>query len=350
MQTVVRKQHSSSGSGSSSSSRSNRLDYVWWLSVITLVGLFIVNVAGFMDTETGSALGCGHEWPLCNGSVIPDVWGLRTIIEFAHRAIVGGVTILLLVTSVVAWKKYGGRLEVRVFILTAVGFVFVEALLGALGVLFSDPPAILAIHLGVSLMAFAGIVLLTIVLAQIQRAFAREHEAGSLDSQALGGNRSKSRLAHLRLRAGFLPRRFRFWSVFAAVYTFIALYIGAFIASIGAGASFRGFPFPTETLQQAGKNFYFDILHRSVALGLIVLCVVLFVSAYKVRADRPDLFRGASTAIFLVCLQGLSGGLLVYTHLSIPAFLLHVSVVSCLFATLGYLVLQSLPESERATH
>lgn len=303
-----------------------RLDGVWVLSLISVIGLFVVNIVGFLDTETGSALGCGRQWPLCNNSIVPTFKTEQTIIEFAHRSIVGVVTLLLIVTSIAAWRRYGKWLEVKLFVSLMLGFVFLEAVLGALGVIFSDPPPVLAFHLGVSLVAFVAAVLLMAVVAQIQRALRRDPEQP-------------------RIRSGELPKGFRVLAAATLIYTFIAIYIGAYIASIGAGASFRGFPIPMENYQQAGVNFYFDILHRSIALGLVLLCVALVVVAY--RARRKDLRWGTWLAVIFVVLQGLSGALLVWTHLSTTAFLFHVSNVSCLFATLSYLWVQSLPEPHR---
>lgn len=327
-----------------SSTQHPRLDGVWWLALISVIGLFVVNIAGFIDTETGSALGCGHQWPLCNNSVIPSAWNVHTIIEFMHRAVVGLITLLLLVTSVGAWRRYGRWIEVRVFVSITMGFVLLEALLGAVGVLVGDPPAVLAIHLGVSLMAFSGIVMLAIVLAQIQKTShsqkahdeSMKHESGGWSEQRQG--------PRLRLATTGVSKHFRTWAFIAWGYTLVALYVGAYIASIGAGGAFRGFPFPTESYKQVGKYFLFDVLHRSIALGLLVLCIGMFVAAYRVRQTRRDLYKGTLIALILVCMQGLSGGLLVLTHLSIFAFLLHVSIVSCLFVTLGYVSMQLLPE------
>jgi heme a synthase len=327
--------------GAQQTLRPPRLDRVFWLSAMTTIGLFIVNSAGFLDTATGSALGCGHEWPLCNGSVVPAAWSLQTAIEFGHRALVALVTILLVITSVLAWRRYGHRREVKVFIRMAIGFVVLEAILGAVGVLVGDPPAVLALHLGVSLTAFIGSTLLTVVLRQIQLAPATGHN-GRIQRDGRSGS-----MSGLYLRSKNVPKHFRFWTYFSIVYTVIALYIGAYIANIGAGDWFQGFPLPTETYAEARSNLYYDILHRSIALGLILLCLRLLLGSFRVRRERPDLFKGSAAAITLVLLQGLSGGLLVYTHVATFAFMIHVSIVSCLFAVLCYLGLQVRPEPAR---
>ncbi|WP_054968200.1 hypothetical protein [Alicyclobacillus ferrooxydans] len=87
-----------------------------------------------------------------------------------------------------------------------------------------------------------------------------------------------------------------------------------------------------------------DVAHRTVAFGLLLLCISLLVIAGRAREMRRDLFKGSLAALILVCLQAVSGGILIATKLSIPAFLLHVTNVSALFATLAYLSVQVLPE------
>lgn len=308
--------------------RPRRLDTTWWLALGSGLGLFLVNFMGFVDTETGSALGCGHNWPLCNHQFVPTLWNEHNFFEYTHRVLVVAATVLLVAASVAAWRKYGRWVEVKLFIAIAVGFVVVESIVGAVAVLLpSVSPLILAVTLGISLLSLAANALLIVVLWQIEK------------SQP-----SKSSLP-TKLRAQALPRHFRAWSVATLTYTFIAMYVGAYVAKSGAGVFFQGYPFPTET--PSGPAFALDLLHRSIALGLVLLIIGLLVASYRWRSRRSDLWKGTLVAVCLVVLQALSGALLVLTHLSIPAFLLHVSVVSCLFCTLSYLVLQSVPDRDR---
>jgi len=50
---------------------------------------FFVILWGAYVRASGSGAGCGNNWPLCNGNVVPQVSRLDTIIEFAHRATSG---------------------------------------------------------------------------------------------------------------------------------------------------------------------------------------------------------------------------------------------------------------------
>ena len=297
----------------------------WGFAIATLVGLFAVNTIGFVDTETGSAFGCGHQWPLCDGAVIPTHWGLKTLIEFSHRGLVAVTTILLLILAVLAWWRYRHWVEARVLIILAIVFVLLQAALGAVGVVFGDPAWFLALHFGISLLAFSSALLLLLVIRQIEHSLA--HPA-----------------LHGALRTPWAGRRFLVWTWIAIVYTYIAMYIGAYVASTGYGHLFKGWPLPTESYQQAGSALAVDWLHRSIAFGLVALTVVLLWQAIRRRVERPDLRTGSVLAVILVCLQAVSGALLLASNFSLWSFLLHVTFVSFLFSALCYLGLQSLPE------
>ncbi|HZU75059.1 MAG TPA: hypothetical protein VE990_20045, partial [Acidimicrobiales bacterium] len=69
------------------SSRSARRAVVT-LGIVTAVGMFLVLVMGATVTSTGSATGCGRDWPLCRGQFIPQ-FAVATAIEFSHRAVTG---------------------------------------------------------------------------------------------------------------------------------------------------------------------------------------------------------------------------------------------------------------------
>jgi heme a synthase len=295
----------------------------FFLSAITTVGIFIVNIFGFVDTETGSALGCGHDWPMCQGGILPTTWTFQAIIEWSHRMVVFGVGLLLFATAIIVWRRFRAWFEIRVLIGFAVGGVILESMFGALGVLLPDPPWLLALHLGVAILAFTGSLLMTLAIRQI------EH--------------SKNDLLSAGLRPLPFNTLFRRYAWISVVYTYVAMYYGAFVANTGDGGLFQGWPFPTEHYADVHLALFVDIGHRTFALGLLLLIIRLLVFGYRSRKERPDLYKGSMTALVLVCLQAFSGGYLIYSHLSAPAFITHVSIVSCLFATLCYLSLQMSP-------
>src|SRR5438876_4531124 len=84
------------------------------LALVTASFAYALIVLGAVVRITGSGLGCGNHWPLCNGQVIPSFADYHTTIEFAHRIAALGLFALLvaLMASVVARRSapgVGGR-------------------------------------------------------------------------------------------------------------------------------------------------------------------------------------------------------------------------------------------------
>jgi heme a synthase len=278
------------------------------LAISAAIAFFFVNFMGFIDTFTASTEGCGKDYPFCNGKLYPDFNDYHAVIEYTHRLVVLVGMLLLLAVSVVAWRRYKTR-KVKALILFAIGGVFAEATLGALAVYFSSPPLIMAGHIGIALISFAALLNLAYTI--------REQEQGS------AGNA--------------VSKRFRGYAWFTLVYLYVAIYFGAYVASSGAGVMFQGALYPTETFADVHNALWVDIAHRGFALGLVLLSIGMIV-----YAKRQGRFVGISIASFvLVLLQGVSGILLVVTHLHLSAILLHVSVVSLLFGFISLIAVQS---------
>ncbi|WAH36512.1 COX15/CtaA family protein [Alicyclobacillus dauci] len=302
------------------------------LSLLATIQTFIVNSMGFLDAATGSAFGCGHEWLHCNNQIIPSQWGLHTAIEFMHRVGVPILTVLLLATIVLANVRYRKWIEIPIFSAISIFFVILEAFLGAMAVVHDEPPAVIATHFGVSLLAFSSSLLLTIYIWRAERVRRASLESGRL----------------MPLREVNLTRGLRLWAWLAIPYIYIAMYVGAYISSSDAGDSFRGWPIPTESVTAPNDALALDWLHRSLALILVLWMVLLFVKAYRTRGERRDLYTGTVFALVFVVLQAFSGMYLVLTHMSLLAFLIHVSVITGLFGTLCFIAVQTLPPSRRS--
>src|SRR4051812_15370993 len=127
------------------------------LTVTAATFIFLVNIIGFIDTQTGSAMGCGSGFPLCNGKLYPNFNDYHSVIEYTHRIVVGMSGILLFTASVFAWFKYKSRI-VKWMIFFAVFGILGESVLGALTVMIKLSPYLLAAHLGTALISFAGLV------------------------------------------------------------------------------------------------------------------------------------------------------------------------------------------------
>ncbi|HET7321684.1 MAG TPA: COX15/CtaA family protein [Longimicrobiaceae bacterium] len=96
----------------------------------------LVVLWGAYVRASGSGAGCGRHWPLCNGTVVPNTGRVATLIEFTHRASSGAALVAVVLLLFWAWRAYPRGHRVRRGATAAMGFMILEALLGAGLVLF----------------------------------------------------------------------------------------------------------------------------------------------------------------------------------------------------------------------
>src|SRR5216117_1650523 len=140
--------------------------------IIISIATYFVILLGVLVTTTGSGHGCGNTWPFCHGQIIPDVITVAGLIEYSHRIISSLDGALVLLLSIGSWLLYRTDVRVKLFALLSLLFVVLQGALGALTVMLEGTLAlnwILAIHFGLSLIAFASVILLTIRLFQVGR-------------------------------------------------------------------------------------------------------------------------------------------------------------------------------------
>jgi heme A synthase len=105
-------------------SRTRFVSFAWFF-----VGyLLFVILFGAWVRISGSGNGCGSHWPLCNGEVLPQAPGTKTLIEFTHRLTSGlsGIFAIILVF----WSKRVSRKVLQASLVTFL-FLLIEALIGA---------------------------------------------------------------------------------------------------------------------------------------------------------------------------------------------------------------------------
>ena len=102
--------------------------YAWFVLAFSLA----VIVWGALVRATRSGAGCGENWPLCNGHVVPSAPVLSTIIEFTHRVTSGPVLgVFILVLAIAAFRVFPAGHAVRRMASLAVVLTVTEALIGA---------------------------------------------------------------------------------------------------------------------------------------------------------------------------------------------------------------------------
>jgi cytochrome c oxidase assembly protein subunit 15 len=238
--------------------------------------------------------------------------------------VVGVESVLILTLAVGALYLYRQRREIQILVPIMVAFLFLQAALGAWAVMYPQASVILALHFGVSLIAFASVFLTAVLLFEID---------GTRGADAL--------------RDRPVPQAFGRYVWALTAFTYVVVYSGALVRHINADDVCRGWPLCNGTVvpalqSKAGAN----LGHRGLALILTVAILVLFLWARRLREQRPDLYFAAHVAVALVVLQAVIGALVVWTHMDIFSALAHAATVGLLFATLTYVGVHVLPRPE----
>lgn len=289
-----------------------------WLAISATVLMFLVMVAGSLVTKTESALGCGNDWPLCNGKWVPE-YTLESMIEYSHRFITGITGIIVIIFSIAAWYRYRGNREVKSLAILGLFFIVLESLLGASAVMWPQSSPVLALHFGFSLLAFVGVLLLTVFVLQ-------RHKNNAFIKQPIS-------------------RGFRNYVWAVAIYTYGVVYLGAYVRHTGSSMA-CGTDWPLcngqlipELSGQAGIQF----AHRVGAALLFILVWGIAIYAFRYyREGRSDIYRASILAAILITIQVISGAFVVYFKLHLYATIFHSMVITILFGVISYLCLQVL--------
>jgi heme a synthase len=135
-----------------------------WLAVLATIFAYAQISLGAAVRVSGSGLGCGNDWPLCHGHIVPPL-NTQAIVEYAHRTVGSLTGVLLIVTVAVGWLTFRrSRPFVIGLVTAAAGLIVLEGLLGAL-VVFKDLAGVLVLaHLAVAL-ALIGLLIAAAILA-----------------------------------------------------------------------------------------------------------------------------------------------------------------------------------------
>ena len=109
---------------------------LYHFSLITLSVTVLVILWGAYVRATGAGAGCGNHWPLCNGAIVPRQPIVETVVEFTHRITSGLAFLLVLGQFVIVRQQSSPGHRMRLYASLAMLFMVIEALIGAVLVLF----------------------------------------------------------------------------------------------------------------------------------------------------------------------------------------------------------------------
>src|SRR5215472_1940157 len=236
--------------------RSQRLTTaVLWLGAAAAVGMFVVLVMGATVTTTGSAEGCGRDWPLCNGKFVPD-FALAAAIEFSHRALTGVEGVLIVALTGAVLLLYRRQRPVQVLAPLMLGFLLLQAGMGAWAVKYPQQPVVLALHFGISLIALATTTLTAVYIRRPQTLLSAPIVSGGV--------------------------RLITWG--SAAYLYLVVYSGAYIRHVGAAAACPSWPLCGGSHAPLGAEaLAVDLAHR-LAAGSALLHAALTGVAFTAAA------------------------------------------------------------------
>ena len=292
------------------------------LAVITSFGAYLMVLLGVLVTNSGSGQGCGQSWPFCHGQIIPGTLTIAGVIEYSHRVMSSADGFLVLVLSIAAWLLYRRDFRVKLLSFLSLFFVVLQGALGALTVIYEGTfllKWLLSIHFGLSLIAFASVILLTVRLFQLNKA----------QQQGPENIRPISQRMQLSI-----------WGL--VVYTYIIVYTGALVAHTGAvtgcGTQLPGCG--STYLPSFASLAGIQVLHRYVAALLWLLVLGFLIVVMRTQRDQRNIVRSAWWAFILITLQAASGMTAVLTQGQLLVSLVHTTLISIFFSVLCYLCMQ----------
>jgi len=288
---------------------SHRLAWVLCCATVVLLA------AGAMVTSTGSSLAV-PDWPLAYGQLFPPMVG-GILYEHGHRLI--AATVGLLTIGMVGWLWWAEpRRWVRWLGVGALCAVILQGVLGGLTVLFLLPKPI---SIGHALLAEAFF-MTTVALVQVT-------SSGWDDMVRRGRQPVRSRLAS--------------WATVTWGALLGELLLGAVVRHFNAGLAIPDFPLAYGRLIPPLTAFpiLIHFLHR---LGALVVLVLIIGTIWQVRRhhwNESALRRPVTVMGWLVALQILLGGTVIWTQRAPTITTLHVVNGALLIATTALLTLRA---------
>ena len=278
------------------------------LSIASLCATFVLVGIGGLVNATKSGLGCGDDWPDCNGRLAPALETRAEVIEFSHRAAAGVVIVLLGLLMVVALKNHRSE---RYILWPAIGaffFVIGQALLGAAVVFLDLKASTVTAHLAMALSLLA-------VLIYLVRA------TGAREAPNVASFRDRG---YMRLTAG------------AALATFVLLLVGSYVSGRGAGLAFPDWPLMDGRVVPDLSNELSAIhfLHRALAAIVGAIVLITGLRLIKLKDRSPEVARFAHIAMGLFAVEIVIGAFNVWTDLNSVMVTAHLAVGALIWGSL----------------
>ena len=282
-------------------------------SLFAAVYTYALIVFGGIVRITNSGMGCGDDWPKCNGSWVPE-FSLPTLIEYTHRLL--GVSIGLVLIAVFAYafahrrrSGFGGKGGLLRIAGLVLALVVLQGLLGAVTVWLEIPPSVVVVHFLTAL----------IILAVLLYGYVRARQLAVARSIAPGAaSRANARTATAAAGLGFA-----------------AVAFGALVANhLGAPQACQGFPLCNgSVLPPGGALVHLHWLHRLIAFALLFYVLYAAVGTWQRGGSARLRYAALGAGLAVVTQVGVAAAL-VLLHLPRELQALHLAVGAAGWASL----------------
>lgn len=296
------------------------------LTLLTLLGTFLLLVMGAVVRATDSGLGC-PDWPRCHGQWIPPA-DHHAWIEWTHRlvaSVVGFLVLGMAAGAVVAYRRVKTILWPA---LANVALVGAQALLGREAVERELPAAVVMAHLAMALAILATLVYIAVSAFEQRRPLVKPAGPAS--------------------RTVLPDYGFAVFAALGAAAVFVVLMTGAYVTGRDAGLVFTDWPLMNgQLIPDRGPLTDVHFTHRLVAAVVGVVLGAVAVQAWRWQRRQPVVVATAAAAFALYLAQVMLGAGQVWTKLSDPYVVLHVAVSSLIWCLMVFLVLASAYQARR---
>lgn len=286
------------------------------VTALLTVGLIVF---GAIVRVTDSGLGCGNEWPLCDGRIMPPLDNLTAWIEWSHRLFAALIGILGLILLYFALRVYRhqNRLVLNATLIAAFLFL-IQSALGAMVVVLDLPPTMVTLHLGTA-MLLLGALLVVSVTSQYKPnlSYPRDHV---------------TMLAYVTLSLSL-----------------VIILTGALVRGSGATLACTDWPLCNGEFipVDQGRLQMVHMLHRFAVAGLGITLLLLLWGVWQARRSQKLVFIFTILSCGLYLLQALVGAIFVWTEATPIWGASHVGLASATWASLIVLcVIETLNNRE----
>jgi len=279
-------------------------------TALLTVGLIVF---GAVVRVTDSGLGCGSDWPLCDGRLLPPLDNITAWIEWLHRLFAALIGLLGLGTLGVAIRAYRHEDKIVLnFTIVAAVLFFLQSMLGAIVVVFELPPTFVTLHLGTA-MLLLGALLMAAVAAWYQPQQQRVRDYVTTLTYA------------------------------NTVFTLVIILTGALVRGSGATLACTDWPLCNGSVLPASQGTL-AMVHMVHRYAVAALGITLLLLVWQVWQSRVGMFvRGVAIAAFVVYLMQAAVGALFVLSVAGPQWgAAHVGLAS---TTWGLLVILSAIET-----